>query len=360
MLAFLFDENAGHGQRQMFLKQFLNLIGHPDRQIGRSRVSTEYTLGRSGRKIDVLLRLGSHVIGIENKPWAGEQVEQCNDYADELERLAPGRWTLVFLTSDGRVPMSGGRHRLVIKTLQYNELADTLQTSCERLKPFLCSFKRYVKERINFDRSRDLNEAKMIDEFLRPENIGVVAEIVLRAEPIRHRLIEGFGNAMLARVQVDFSAEWIMQVLNLQAGKQSALDYKYSGLYFFKPAWKGKFAIGFSNQQGWGKDVIFGVYHWEHKLLTQIASGGLYRDLNDAFGKNGKCTQWWSWYLQMGGLDKLEYEDWYNIEVLNAIAASASAGQESTMVDNLYPMVRSTIQKAETYIDQELGRTLVT
>jgi hypothetical protein len=107
VLKFLLDDEAAHGQGPTFLHQFLDLIGCPDCKSRSFHAATEYPT-RHGRRIDILLRSRDYLIGIENKPWASEQLDQCKAYAKDLEWQMRGRWTLVFLTADGRRPETCG------------------------------------------------------------------------------------------------------------------------------------------------------------------------------------------------------------------------------------------------------------
>ena len=50
------------------------------------------------RRIDLLVDGGKWGIGIENKPWAGEQKGQLQDYADDLEKRFGEDFLLIRLT----------------------------------------------------------------------------------------------------------------------------------------------------------------------------------------------------------------------------------------------------------------------
>lgn len=53
------------------------------------------------RRIDIHLQFDSgHVIGIENKPWAGDQNNQLSDYANYLKRQSiNNEWLLIYLSN---------------------------------------------------------------------------------------------------------------------------------------------------------------------------------------------------------------------------------------------------------------------
>src|SRR5438552_2473311 len=104
----LLDPQGDHGQGDLFLNIFLRLL-KPDavKMIGRCAVNreelTRYATNTQ-RRIDLLLELDGFGIGIENKPWAGEQPGWVKDYSDHLSRRFNGNYLLVFLTRTNREP----------------------------------------------------------------------------------------------------------------------------------------------------------------------------------------------------------------------------------------------------------------
>lgn len=71
----------------------------PDR--ARCRVARE-----QGR-LDILVEIGfgkPFAIGIENKPWAGDQIKQVERYCDYLEKNFPGQWWFGYLSGSGGPP----------------------------------------------------------------------------------------------------------------------------------------------------------------------------------------------------------------------------------------------------------------
>ena len=118
VFAGLLDPTGTHGQGSRFLSLFLNEVcrgvgagqreSFPRSNIGGRRVHLEYATDE-GRRIDIVLELpGNCWIGIENKPWAGEQKRQVADYLQYLRKRAAssesGKAWLVYLSGDGRDP----------------------------------------------------------------------------------------------------------------------------------------------------------------------------------------------------------------------------------------------------------------
>ena len=103
----------------MFFRQFLRRIGvdldrsdpDPNRyDLGKLRAiiredATRYIV-TSQRRIDITIDFGDARIGIENKPWAGEQPDQLKDYAAHLAKRYQGNFQLVYLAGDGTTPQT--------------------------------------------------------------------------------------------------------------------------------------------------------------------------------------------------------------------------------------------------------------
>ncbi len=111
-LAELLNPNGTHGQRDLFLKNFLKKIApNEDLITENAEVNIEYSIGpisedyKSGGRLDILIRLpkSNYIILIENKIDAGDQPYQLlryNKYAKETKC----KYKLLYLTKDGHDP----------------------------------------------------------------------------------------------------------------------------------------------------------------------------------------------------------------------------------------------------------------
>jgi hypothetical protein len=90
IIAELLDPRASHGQGEAFLILFLSRCGSvgklPRGSVTVHRESRTDHIQNRLRRIDLLINGGTWGIGIENKPWAGEQKDQLRDYAEHLQR----------------------------------------------------------------------------------------------------------------------------------------------------------------------------------------------------------------------------------------------------------------------------------
>ncbi len=88
VIKLLLEPNGVHGQGALFLKIFLKKLEEfTDKNIfidfSKVKIEREKTTDllkdNQNRRIDLLKKSNNYVIGIENKPWAGEQENQLKD-----------------------------------------------------------------------------------------------------------------------------------------------------------------------------------------------------------------------------------------------------------------------------------------
>jgi len=142
ILALLLDPNGEHGQGDLFLEEFVKtlkgLLKNPTPLEGltdfsTAKVSTEVSTDYG--RLDILVKFpNGFAIAIENKPWAGEQFQQLERYAEYLEKNYGGRYLLLFLSGSKReaVSLSGDLKQKLQREGKF------LETSYgEFLKPWL-------------------------------------------------------------------------------------------------------------------------------------------------------------------------------------------------------------------------------
>lgn len=158
ILADLLDPRGTHGQGPVFLQSFVVCLrlGELADQMPRAIECERRTslIEWNGRRIDIVLDFEGFGLGIENKPWAREQRNQIVDYQLELSRRYAGRYRLVYLTSDGRMPQTwSAEERDLLKTMSYGEdlvcwLSDCIRScASEKYRWFLRDFVEFVKNR---------------------------------------------------------------------------------------------------------------------------------------------------------------------------------------------------------------------
>lgn len=117
ILADLLKPFGSHGQEGDFLNAFLSIFERDERTKSnnairglRDRIGTgrlwvqpeEFTPG--GRPIDIVISCDGFGLGIENKPWAGDQTGQLRAYAEYLSRAYAKGWMLVYISGSGNPP----------------------------------------------------------------------------------------------------------------------------------------------------------------------------------------------------------------------------------------------------------------
>jgi len=110
VIADLLNANGDHGQGGAFLKEFVQALWGPTAPPWEFqsvlREKTTSLIGSHRRRLDVVVDLKSFGIGIENKPWAGEQHAQIGDYVANLERRFAGTYKIIYLSPAGTEPTS--------------------------------------------------------------------------------------------------------------------------------------------------------------------------------------------------------------------------------------------------------------
>ena len=110
VLAILLDPEGKHGQGAAFLHEFLDMIGHPELCAGSGKARVRYqepaTSANESGFIDIIIEVDKFGIGIENKPWAGEQRDQLLRYLKHLSTKYAGGFCLVFIDGRGCPPTS--------------------------------------------------------------------------------------------------------------------------------------------------------------------------------------------------------------------------------------------------------------
>ncbi|TXB63223.1 PDDEXK-like family protein, partial [Phaeodactylibacter luteus] len=147
ILAFLLSPTAKHGQGTLFLEGFLKSLDSkiPEFTLDSVEVFTEYrTLG--ARRIDILIKLDTFWIGIENKLFehTSDQKDQLEDYATFLDSMGNGNFLLLYLA-----PIKKGipKHSLSLKRQKELGKANQLETInyLENILPELEVFKEKCK-----------------------------------------------------------------------------------------------------------------------------------------------------------------------------------------------------------------------
>ena len=201
LLATLLNPKANHGLENEFLKSFLIDLGLPEDYITYCKEQiVERPIGEvteaTGGRIDIILEDRGHAVIIENKIYAGDQLNQLLRYHNYgVKTFGENNFKLVYLTLNGSEPSSdslGGGHFEFIK-LSYAQdilgLLDRLMTTYPQ-KPIHRTIKDYItiiKQLTHQDMDTKYQQS-IIEEAIKYDNIDVTSELLLLQEQIGDNL----------------------------------------------------------------------------------------------------------------------------------------------------------------------------
>ena len=106
IVADLLNPQGRHGQGPLFLKLLLCRLKHPlatSERLDHASVEVERTI-KDGRRLDICVRIDNHCLAIENKPYAGDQLGQVDDYRRWLKSQEFKSSLLIYLSPQGEPP----------------------------------------------------------------------------------------------------------------------------------------------------------------------------------------------------------------------------------------------------------------
>jgi len=180
IIADLLNPQGKHGQKDVFLQAFVNLISEEfsyeltSCRVGRE-TSTAY-IANNQRRMDITLKFANKFeIAIENKPWDSEQENQLQDYQEHLQRKYGEKFCLVYISGDGSPPVSIAPElkdkmevegRLVVLTYAEDMLRwlESCYKECkaEKIRSFIKDFMQYIESK--FENSYDAGEDEEVGE----------------------------------------------------------------------------------------------------------------------------------------------------------------------------------------------------
>jgi len=370
IIAFFLDPKASHGQGDVFLRIFLDMIGRTDGKDQDDRplrkfleafennlngtVKTTLTLEKatdlietSQRRIDIELNIGDIGLAIENKPWACDQIDQVSDYNKQLlKRYGENRYLLIYLSGTGEPPSEESvaekeREALTssghLKILSYREFiicVNRFKKDCrsERVRCFLQDFEDYL--RMQFEGGMAMYEKDMIKAYILEDqkNLEIALAISQVQTDIKEKLLNDLRNILHEKRPANITLAWDMD--NFEGARDQSFSFK-------KDTWKNyKITFAFDGAQGRG--FGYGVSKnarddEEAKNISDI------RGMDDKLEHGGKSL-WWPWYrdFEPPYYDwSISHEPW--IEILNATKKGES------------PLVNRIIEEVE-LISNELDK----
>lgn len=288
------------------------------------------------RRIDIHLQfMSGEVIGIENKPWAGDQLNQLSDYAKHLKDQAIDKeWLLIYLCNsepDINSISQDERNKLEsqgrILTLTYKELIDWLQqciniTKANVVRVFIEELIKFIKKEINREADMELtNQLSIVIQ----NHFDVAMQIANSIDEVKRNL--------LAKLKLDLSSKALEK--GYKFNWKNALDSKwstYSGFGFnFSVEPMFEFEVWFEFSESNLNGFYWGVRKKDNNVERNI---DLWNKLNlfmaTKYGPS-KATAWWPWWSYYHAED-----DFRNWEVSSK---PWQAIQNNTLADKLITIV---------------------
>jgi len=317
VIGMLLDPVGEHGQKDVFVRLFLEKIGvnlpakNDSRAIRGLEVVTNL-IENNQRRIDILIDFGDFGLGIENKPWAGDQNGQLIDYERYLSRrYSNGDYVLIYLSGNGSDPSefstNAEQRRQIkerdgkIKVVSYETLGEWVVACMEkcrsaRVRYFLEDFKTYIGKK--FSGGSDVVEKKLIvTEATKAENIRSCFLITSFwpdiAKELMHNLMKLTFQQVFAKLE-NQGEDWESTDFNF------SLHEKYTGFGFKKKQWE-KYFFKFEFDGRNASNLAYGVF----KINKQDqALENMRNHLIEQFGGNHSPV--WPWYCDLDN----PYRNW--------------------------------------------------
>lgn len=311
-IADLLDPMGKHGQKEVFLEAFLDLAGLDlSANTEGCKVKTEKQ-ANGLRRIDIYLKFESgEIIGIENKPWAGDQENQLSEYASFIEKEAGGNnWFLIYLSNNDPSDFSGKENiedKEKFVHLNYIQIIEWLEDCACKSKALIVRL--FIEEMAKFIRMNINGELEMSEEneiknliLASPQNIESAFHVSLVMRSVKETLLKEFHDDLRNKI------------------KAKAKDFELIWDTAMSKGWKGSpgFGMKFSKEQNLYlrfefnssglHDLYWGIAR-EHDSVKKddVVWKEINEVMSDQFGSGNKTVRWpwWNW------IDKKEFSGAY-------------------------------------------------
>lgn len=304
----LFDPDGTHGQGIIFLNALLAEIDLPRAAPGDA-VRTRREAGTAGgRRIDLVVETPRVLLGLENKPWAGQQPRQLHDYLAALKGWARGRDVALVFLSD-QEPETAKDEVIPLPYVSSEEgpsLLSVLETALDGVKAPRA--RAHVEEFISYMdwqfgdggmiEDSDLQYVEAVEaEFTVPEHRRAVAAVLLSSRALHERVLNEIGASLfdaLDEVADDFEVVDGTAFSEALAAKECSWEVR-------RPSWPANLSVAVEAGKTSFGDVYYGVRAPDPKDREAKAEGVgcvARREVEAAlkpFAGGGK-TKWWPWW----------------------------------------------------------------
>lgn len=308
VIAELFDPKGSHGQGFLFVNALLQELGYP--RLGARdavRVRRE-AMTRRKRRIDIVIESQNYVIGIENKPWAGQQANQLSDYFEELSADLMGRKPiLIFLSSQEARTAKEHVHRLPYfagdgKASLHNLLNATLpEIKASPPRRFVEDFDRYIMTTFGDHTMDDEADRPYMEavsaEFDNNARRKAMAAVLLSQSHLHTRILNEVGDYILREITAKSCLEWEETE---SGGLGDSIVAQYAPWGLRRANWPVNCCIAIEAQGAWCNKLMIGVkapdaakigaHEQEHASPARPILQNLVTTI-----PGGRKTHWWPW-----------------------------------------------------------------
>ncbi len=303
-IAGLLDPGGKHGQGSTFLQAFVEKICISPKWIQSHEYCEVFTEKQANgqRRIDVYLAFKDGLIGIENKPWAGDQERQLIDYAEYLKVSAKSEnWLLLYLCndepSDESIPKSD-RQRLEesgnFLSFNYQQLIDWLEIC--RAKTKSLNVQIFIEELIKFVRVNVNGELEMSEEnevcatiLSSKEKLGSAFQIF--------KAIDGAKRELLSRFKDDLKSEFDSAGFHLVWDKDLITNWRSGVGFGVKFDERQNVYLRFDFESSGLNGLEWGLKRETESVAIGLEFANEIRVVMNAFDfGSGRSSNWWPWY----------------------------------------------------------------
>ncbi|TXI27938.1 MAG: hypothetical protein E6Q60_08465 [Nitrosomonas oligotropha] len=312
-IASLLDPKGKHGQKEIFLELFLEKIQWK----GNARVGWVNLENQANgqRRIDIYLQFqNGDIIGIENKPWAGDQENQLSDYAAFIQKEAKGnKWLLIYLSNNEPSDYSGTKKEVFkkieregrFKQLRFSEIIEWLEDcACKSraliVRLFIEELAKFI--RMNVNGELDMSEENEIRNLIlaSTQNLESAFHVSIALMSVKKSLLKEFHDDLKEKVEgKGFELIW---------DDAMSKDWKRYCGFGVKLSREQNLYLRFEFNSSGLHDLYWGIRR-ESDLIRK--DDGIWSRVNavmsDQFG-SGKKTEWWPWW---NWIDEKEFSDEY-------------------------------------------------
>lgn len=382
-IASLLNPSGTHGQGSLFLKSFLERI---DKVLSENELVKCWTDTVSNgcqasleeqanglRRIDVYLRFNNgEIIGIENKPWAGDQENQLADYAKFIEGQANvKKWLIIYLSNNdpanSEYSISKKRREELENNgnfvwLKYPLLVEWLEFCAQNSKAlnvrvFIEELAKFVRTKIN--RELDMSEEQEIKNILKSgksgENIRSAFHII--------KALESLKEDLLVKLRADLESRFNLKGCELEWDKVLSSNWKnYVGFnvkfYQDQNIKDQNFYLRFCFTSPDLGSLIWGIRQNDKKERNPQNNIAINTLMNNKFG-NGKQWDWFAWHSYIHKNNNIFKEDDLHWDKNEQPWLSIINGEMADKITDLAISVRETFEGSKNLLIDETFKAIV-